>query len=428
MSKPLTEQVFEAVVDDPGAEGGLGEKARQAEPRNFLLHVASLSASKIADGLLNPKLVLSWLVTHLGAGAGVAGLLVPVREAGALLPQLFTSGAIHGMARRKWAWAGGAAGQGLAAAGIVLVALTQEGRAAGLLIVALLGLLALSRSVCSVAYKDVLGKTVGKTRRGTATGLASTAASAAVILFALILVTGWGERFVVVATALALAAGLWLIAGAVFATLKEIPSRGDGLGLRESVGQMRLIAERPQLARFILSRSLLVGTALAPPYLLVLAAGGDGGVEALGWLVLASSAASFASSFVWGRFSDRSSRKVLIVAGLAGGAAMGLAVLLEWLGLAEVLWAMPVTLFLLMIAYHGVRQGRSTYLVDMARGEDRAAYTAVSNTAVGLFLLAAGAGAAALAALSTPLALTVFAVMSVAGAAVALGLDEVEDG
>lgn len=56
--------------------------ACREEPGNFTRHVTALSASKIADGLIDPKLVLSWLLTTLGAPGAVIGLLVPVREAG----------------------------------------------------------------------------------------------------------------------------------------------------------------------------------------------------------------------------------------------------------------------------------------------------------------------------------------------------------
>ncbi|MEL6958334.1 MAG: MFS transporter, partial [Pseudomonadota bacterium] len=83
------------------------------ETRNIRRHVAALSASKTADGLLNPKLVLSWLVASLGAGAFWVGALVPVRESGALLPQIFLAPKIKAMARRKWAWAAGSVGQGV---------------------------------------------------------------------------------------------------------------------------------------------------------------------------------------------------------------------------------------------------------------------------------------------------------------------------
>lgn len=396
-------------------DGISGARARG----NIKRHVAALSASKSADGLVDPKLVLSWLLTHLGAGAFWVGALVPVREAGALLPQLVTAGRIKAMARRKWAWAWGAVGQGAAAALMVVAALTLDGAAAGAVILGLLALLALARSVCSVSYKDVLGKTVAKTRRGRTMGLASTAASVTVISFAALLMAGWGDKPAVVVSAIALAALLWVAAGAIMAGMSEDVSDEEA---GDSAAPLRLLLERPQLARFVLTRGLLVGTALAPPYL-VLLTGSDGVFSALGALVLASSLAALLSSYVWGWLADRSSRRVLVYSGVAGAVTLAAALLLQSAG-----WAMPAVLFGLMIAYHGVRQGRSTYLVDMADEADRAAYTAVSNTATGLLLLAVGAVAASLATFSVPLVIGGFAVMCLGGAVVALGLEEVEHG
>ena len=101
------DELFEYLVEDPDRPGGLSEEAQAHEPGNFLRHVGSLSGSKIADGLIDPKLVLSWLLTTLGAGAFWTGLLVPVRESLALLPQLFTTPAITAQPVRKWFWAGG---------------------------------------------------------------------------------------------------------------------------------------------------------------------------------------------------------------------------------------------------------------------------------------------------------------------------------
>ncbi len=428
MTQTLTDRLFDRLVADGEAEGGLPDSARRAEAGNFLRHVTALSASKVADGLVDPKLVLSWLLTHLGAGSFWTGLLVPVREAGALLPQLLTAGRIHGLPRRKVAWAAGAAGQGIAALGIALAAVTLTGPAAGVAIVGLLALLAVSRSVCSVSYKDVLGKTVGKTRRGTATGTASSIAAGAVVLFALLLIAGPADaKPAIVIGALLLAALGWIAAAAVMATMREQAQAGEALGAGAAVGQLRLLREDRQLARFVAARSALVGTALAPPYLVMLASG-DAPARQLGALVLAASVAALVSSFVWGRLADRSSRLVLVWAGVAAAVAMGCALALPAAGLADSYWASPAVLLGLMIAYQGVRQARSTYLVDMAPEDRRAGYTAVSNTVVGIVLLAAGAGAAALAALSVPLALGAFLVLSLAGAWLSWGLDEVQNG
>lgn len=424
MNKDVTEKIFDAVTTDTDGESGLSDGARMVEAGSFMRHVLSLSASKIADGLIDPKLVLSWILTALGAGAFWTGLLVPVREAGALLPQILTASFIRRAPVRKWFWAGGAFVQGLMALAIVLASLTLNGALAGFVIVLLLAILALARSVCSASYKDILGKTVGKSRRGTATGFASSAAAIGVIVFAGVLILGVGDRFSVVMVAVGLAACLWIGAAAVFATMVETPSQPEGAAARAA--RFGLLRDDPQLARFIVIRSLLVGTALAPPFLILLRP--DSTFGQLGALVLASAVASLVSSFVWGRLSDRSSRRVLQLAGLAGGIILALVVVSDALGLSAVPGVVPLLLFGLMIAYQGVRQGRSTHLVDMAGPDDRAGYTALSNTVVGVVLLVAGAGFAGLSAISVPLVIGLFAVMCFGAAIIAKGLNEVQHG
>ncbi|NNE88315.1 MAG: MFS transporter [Silicimonas sp.] len=426
----IEETIFEAVADTSG-DGDLSGAAAEHEPGNFLRHAASLAMTKTADGLIDPKLVLSWLLQSLGAASFWVGLLVPVREAGALLPQLFTAERIHAMRRRKWAWTAGSALQGLAAAGIALAGFTLEGAAAGITIVLLLGILALARSVCSASYKDILGKTVGKTRRGTATGLASSTASVAVIVFALILMTGVAPRYDLIIAALTLATGLWLVAAALFSTLREEPSDIDAPDstLFSALKQMSALKEDSQLARFVAARGLLVGTALAPPFLVILASNaGQDTFKNLGTLVLASSAASLLSGYVWGRLSDRSSRRVLMYSGIAAAAALLIAILADQTGVMGSVWVAPVILFALMLAYNGVRQGRSTHLVDMAPEDKRAQYTAVSNTAIGVILLASGLFGAIASSLGAVWTVGLFALMSLAGTAVAFTLKEVQSG
>jgi len=82
---------------------------------------------------------------------------------------------------------------------------------------------------------------------------------------------------------------------------------------------------------------------------------------------------------------------------------------------------------LLMIAYHGVRQGRSIYLVDMAPEGQRLAYSAVANTAIGVLLLGAGVFGAVASVAGAEVTLGLFAVMSALASVVAYGLDEAEE-
>lgn len=419
---------FEAVaIDDEGrACRDIPDSACREEVGNFFRHVGALSLSKSADGLIDPKLVLSWLLIQLGAPSAFVGLLVPIREAGALLPQLFTAGALRRLPQRKWAWAAGAAAQGLSALAIALIAVFLEGQLAGIVILAALTLLALARSVCSVCYKDVLGKTVDKSRRGTATGLAGTIASVTVIVFAGLLATGLVERLGLVTAALFLASLAWLSGAALFTTLKESPGATEGgkSAISAAMQNLALLKSEPQLRRFILVRSLLTATALAPPFMIA-AAQAAGGLP-LGALVLASALASLASSYVWGRLSDHSSRKVLVFSAVAGALALAATVGLAVTGGLHPLFALPPVLFVLMIAYQGVRLGRSTHLTDMANADNRAAFTALSNTIVGIVLLAGGVFSLIAAFAGPVVVLGLMAGMSAAGGILALGLEEVQ--
>ena len=401
-----------------------GQERDPVEAENGLRHILALSLSKIADGLIDPKLVLSWLLGVVGAPAVFIGMLVPIREAGALLPQVALAGLLQRRRQRRWVWVLGSAGQGAAALLIALAALSLDGWPAGLAICVILSGLAVSRAACSVSYKDILGKTVGKTRRGTVTGSAGSVASAVILVFALLLVSGVLQNETAVIAAIAMAGILWLIAAAVLGRLREEDSAVDGRADAESY--WKILKNDRNLRQFILVRGLLVSTALAPPYLVVL--GTQSGAEALGMLgglVLASSAAGFVSSYVWGWLADRSSRIMLLLAGSLGALSMVLAIIAAVNGLAKEVWVIPSILFVLMVAYHGVRQARSTYLVDISPEDRRSVNAAVANTVIGLILLAVGAVGGALTWLGPQAALAGFAAMSLLGGLLALRLRDV---
>lgn len=402
-----------------------GQPELDHEARNGLTHMTALSMTKLADGLIDPKLVLAWLLNALGVPGAFVSALVPIREAGALLPQVFLAGLLNRMRAQRWMWVAGSLGQGLAAGAIAAAALTLEGNAAGWVFVIALAVLALSRAAASVSYKSVLGRTVGERRRGAVTGFAGSASAAGVVVFALLLVTGRLEGTGALAGAVALAALLWLSAAAVFATLREPDEAAAGAGGGLSV--FRHFRDDGNFTRFVVARGFLTATALSPPYIVLLtgAGGGDGAMGHLGALVIASAAAAFVSSWVWGRFSDRSSRRVLVAAGVIGAAAMGLAVAVSASGVAPS-FGLPAALFVLMIAHHGVRNGRSTYLVDIAPDKARAEYAAAANTAIGVLLLVSGLVGGGLSFIGPGAALGGFALMALIGAGVARGLEEAE--
>lgn len=88
-------------------------------------------------------------------------------------------------------------------------------------------------------------------------------------------------------------------------------------------------------------------------------------------------------------------------------------------------WFYPVAFFLLGIAHSGVRLGRKTYLVDMAGGNKRTDYTAVSNTVIGLLLLVTGGFTAWLSTISEITVIIVLGAMGAAGMIFAIRLPDV---
>ena len=103
----------------------------------------------------------------------------------------------------------------------------------------------------------------------------------------------------------------------------------------------------------------------------------------------------------------------------------------SWLAFVGALaggYLLPVLLFGLMIAYQGVRLGRATHLVDMADADSRAAYTALSNTVIGILLLAGGLFSLVANWFGGEVVLAVMAGMSGLAIVAAWGLEEVQRG
>lgn len=391
------EAVYDALYNDAEARvcKDVPESACRHLPRNWAFSTLALSLTKTGDRVADPKLTLTWLFSALGAPGFLIGLIAPVREAGALLPQLFVSAAIRRRERRKFVWAAGSFGQAGALGLMALAALSLEGALAGWTILGLLALFAVFRSLASVSHKDVLGKTVSKTRRGAVGGYATSASGLAALAFGALLIVTPDANAAAIAAILAFAAGLWVVAALAYLMIVEEKgaTEGGANAFPEAFKQLGLLKSDPAFARFVAARALMMATSISPPFLVAIArqeAGED--LAGLGGFLIASAAAGFVSGWILGRLADRSSRWVLAAGGAAGAAAL-LSVFIAVTGgggVSESFVFHAAALFLLAFGHQGVRLGRSTYLVDLADAETRAAYTAVSNTVIGLLLLVAG--------------------------------------
>ena len=372
------------------------DSACNAQPHNFFLHLWASLGNKLADELSSARLVLPWLMGIIGAPVWMVGLLVPIREAGALLPQIFVAGFIRLKPKRKWVWVTGALIQALAALVLALLALFATGSLGGALVLAALVLLSLARGLSSIATKDVLGKTISKRRRGTLMGWSGSVAGGATLAAgAVLMLFDSRPGNVIVALLLVVAASSWLMNALAAARIEEAPGAVEGgeNGWDSIKLGLSLLKNDRTFLHFNLARALLLSSALALPYIALLGQNQSGtDLGGLGILIVVSGLAAMVASPVWGKRADQSSRSVMRDAAVGTAICCLLAASVVWLpnGWAQSIWPYAVVYALLVVIHHGVRLGRKTYLIDMASQDNRALYVALSNTLTGVLMLLVG--------------------------------------
>lgn len=398
---------------------------------NARLIVLGQTSSKLGDVVCNAKTVLTWLMGVVGAPPALTAWLVPIRESGSMLPQAFISGFVKRVPHRKWVYSVGSVGQALCLVAMGMSALFLEGSAAGWAVVVALALSSLARCLCSISSKDLLGKSLPKGTRGRIGGAAAAISGVLGLGAALVVMLGveksaspWTYGWLILG-----GSALYLITASSIAGVKEEPSEEaaeDLLGdFKERAG---LVMNDPVLRRFVFARGMLLGSALASPYLVVLSQQQGFELRSLAAFVLAGGLASALSSLLWGKLSDHSSRLAMAIGGaIAGGVGLlGVTVGLAETSAAHREWIWPALFFLLNLGYAGVRIGRKTYVVDVTKGAQRTDYVSTSNTLIALMILVLGGIGSALQAFHAVAALALFSGLCLAGALYSVRLRPVD--
>lgn len=428
----LADRLYGALLKTPNGLGDLEEEVAAHVPRNAVRQVTAMTLQKAGDLVVDAKTVLTWLMVALGAPASLTALLVPIRESGSMLPQAALAPLVKRRAVRKWMWVLGAALQATSVLAMAAIAATLEGATAGVAILVALAGFALARSLSSLTSKDVQGRTLPKGTRGQINGYATIGAGVASITVGLGLRLLGGDDAApsTFAWLLASAAIAWVLAALVFARVHEVPGEHDpdaSAGGSATADAIRLLRDDAAFRRFVVARTLLLVSALSPPFVVALATEqGGAGLQGLGSFVISSGIAALIGGRLWGRLADRSSRRVIMLAaGLSAAIVLAFLASLTIDTLRSATLLYPATYLLLALVHHGSRIGRKTYVVDLAEGDRRTEYVAVSNTAIGVLLLATGAMTSAIAVLGAEAALLALAAFGLVGVVVSRSLPEV---
>ncbi len=429
------ETLYGLVAEDEDARScrDLDDSACHWVPRNFFVYLFSHTLTNLGDSLASPKTVLAWVMTTVGAPTAMVALLVPIRESGSMLPQLILGGWVRQRPMRKPIWIMGSLLQAAAVLGCAASAAWLTDIAAGAAILGCVVAFSLARSLNSLASKDIVGKTIPKGRRGRLTGWAAGVSGLLTLGVGLwFAVRGRDEDSPLFYAALLAGAGLlWVLAALVFSTLQEQPGETEGgaNGWREAWSRLDLLRTDRDFRRFVVTRGLLICSALTAPFYVMLAREhGSGGASLLGTFLVAGGLASSVAAPVWGIAADRSSRRVMMVAALIT-AGLGITMFLLIRAqpeLANTSWLFPAFFFGLGVAHAGVRAGRKTYLVDLAGGVKRTDYVALSNTLIGLLLLLVGGLTSLVSFLEPEELIFGLSLLALCGAGMTLTLPEVE--
>lgn len=398
--------------------------------RSFKSIVASNCLVRIGDTLANPKTILTWLLAALGAPAFAISMLVPIRESGSMLPQIFLSGFIQKFRQRKPIYVIGLIAQFVCTAIIGLAALFLSPAAAGYTVVVALALFSIARAFCSVTSKDILGKAIPRGSRGKLSGIASSLSGVFATLAAIILLSNRDQNDPNLLAAITLgASAMWLLAGIAFRFVHEPVEEVKEKACKKTIPttlkqRLAMVRKNESFRNFIIARTLLLGTALASPVLVVIAQKSGSGTHTLISFIVAGATATAISSTIWGKFSDKASHLSMalggVLAAVTGMVAIAIFYLLPELAKAAYTW--PILFFFFNIGYMGVRLGRSTWVVDASEGDQRTNFVATSNTIIAALIILLGVIAAPLQAMEPIYPMVLYTACCVVGAVFALRL------
>lgn len=364
--------------------------------KNFTINVCNGAASKLAEQIAGPNLILPWLFQLLGTPVWMFGFLMPIKQSFSLLPQMVVAGQIRQLARRKWVWVGSAIIQALCLLLMIPAALWFSPVSAGFSLLGLLVVFSIASGTASVAFQDVLGKTIDKghrgrllARRALVGGLLTTAAG--------LLLNRYREAqqdLTPVLILLLVATVLWVLSAFFFALIREFPGAVSGgrNAISESQAGLKLFRQHSGFRKFLTARTLLLSVELATPFY-VLHAGEllQLKIQSVGSLIVAIGISQILSSPFWGKMADQTSKKVMALSSLIAFGSALLALFLSFIPIHSFQYVGYLLVFVLIgLAESGVRLGRKTYLVDAVPADERATFTAFSNSFVGIIAIVSG--------------------------------------
>ncbi len=376
--------------------------------RNLTLGIANGALYTVAETLIDPALVLTWFLSRLSASNVLIGLVVPLRDAGWFIPQLFAARYQSRLPYKLHIYSVAAFVRSLAWMAMAIVMLTQRDPVvliAGFFIPYTIN--SLAAGLAGLPFMDIVAKTIPARRLGTYFGtrmfLGGILGIAGTVVVRLALSEQLGQTFPTNVGQLMAIAAVFAVSGLLaFMFVVEPPGEAENEvgSLAAHLGRAATLPQRDHNFRFFLTaRAVLMLAQMGTPFFAVYASRELGaGAEMVSVYLAAYTAAFLLSNLVWSRLSYRHGNCLVIR--LAASLGLGMA-LLAWLAgplnRALDLASSAPWLFVAVFAMSGAFQssnslGGMSLLLEIAPPHDRALYVGLTNTVLGVALLSTSIG------------------------------------
>jgi len=377
--------------------------------RNLGLGILNGALYTLAETLIDPALVLTWFLSRLAAPNVLIGLVVPLRDAGWFIPQLFIAPYMARQPRKLPTYSIVALLRSIAWLTMAVIMLTQREPAvliAGFFIPYAVN--SFASGVAGLPFMDIVAKTIPAQRRGSYFGARLFLGGALSVVGSLIVRLALNEQLGLTFPAnvgqLMAIASAFAVAG-LLAFCCVIEPAGEAESGVSSLGAhldraMQVMHRDRNLRLFLTARVGLMLAQMATPFFAVYASrelGTDAGMISI--YLAASTIASVLSNLVWSRLSDRRGNRLVIRLAAALGLAM---TVLAWLAgplnraLASVVlsgpWILAIVFALSGAFQSGIGLGGISMLLELAPPQNRALYIGLTNSVLGIALLSTSVG------------------------------------
>lgn len=366
--------------------------------RNFRAFMTDVIFFGVAFSFVNPNSVLPAFVRQFTDSALVIGLVITVFNGGWLLPQLVTGRLINDKPRKRPYMLAGLWGRALfwVIALSLCAGLARHPTAMLILFFVCLGLFAASDGFTSVAWFDILARSIPLERRGrllgvaqAISGLAGTGVGALVGLILGSPNLPFPANYALIFTL----AGVALVPSVVaLAAIREPPPEDTGAEMSSQAkdGWLSPLLDDPAFRRLVVCRILVSMMMLAIPFYVVYAADVLHMSEsAIGGFVAAQTLAGMVAGPLLGLVSERWGPRYVIRIGSAAAVAGPLfALAAHLMNGGWMVQAYPFVYVTLGVVNSTWMLGFFNYLLEIAPAGMRPLYVGLGNTIMGLLTLA----------------------------------------